>query len=107
MQQMSQDQADSFAQTIEGWENDAKTDQEIGGELFEENLGVAKLAIEKLGVDGLSEFLVASGAGSHPAIVKAFVKMGRLMKEDNPGSGGPTTPKTSRDVKLYPNNQPK
>lgn len=87
-----QAQQDAVAAQIESWEAACKNDKEIGGDGFDENIGLGKLALEKLGTPELRDFLTESGAGSHPEIVRMLVRMGKLMKEDNPGSAGGSPP---------------
>jgi len=102
VQSMVQEQQDAIAQQIESWDAAAKADKEFGGDKFDENLGIAKLALEKLGTPELKQFLVDSGAGSHPEVIRAFVRMGRLMKEDNPGAGAPPAEKKDIVDIMYP-----
>lgn len=102
MQEMVQGQTDAFTQQVTDWETAAKADKEFGGDKFDENLGVAMLGMEKLGTPELKDFLEKSGAGSHPEVLRAFYRVGKLLREDNPGSGDPTSEKADRVSVLYP-----
>ena len=106
VQKYAQEQSDAATAQISTWEADAKADKEIGGEAFDENIGTAKLALEKVGTPELTKFLTDSGAGSHPEVIRAFVKMGKLLKEDDPGGSsaeGGSAPQ-DRVARMYPNN---
>lgn len=94
--EMMQQQQQAYADQLKGWEDAVKIDKEIGGEAFDENLGLAKTALEKVGTPELKAFLEGTGAGSHPEVIRAFVRIGRLLKEDSPGSGTP--PNTKKDI---------
>ena len=68
-----------------------KADPEIGGERLGAAVAAASRVLERLAIPGLREALNVTGAGNHPAIVKAFVRIGRLLAEDrfSPGRDGP------------------
>ena len=105
VQETAQAQSDAFNQQVTDWEATAKADKEIGGDKFDENLGVAMLGMEKLGTPELKDFLEKSGAGSHPEVLRTFYRMGMLLKEDDPGSnGGNSGSKTDRVSIMYPDN---
>lgn len=104
-QEIAQGQSDAFTQQVTDWEATAKADKEFGGEKFDENIGLAKLGMEKLGTPELKDFLEKSGAGSHPEVLRTFYRMGLLLKEDTPGSnGGAPSGKTDRVSIMYPTN---
>lgn len=102
MEEMAQGQVDAFTQQVTDWESAAKADKEFGGDKFDENIGVAKLGMDKLGTPELKDFLEKSGAGSHPEVLRAFYRAGKLLREDNPGGGDPSTEKADRVSVLYP-----
>lgn len=95
-------QQDAVIEQVQSWEASVKADKEIGGDKFEENLGLAKLGLAKIGTPELQQFLTETGAGSHPEVVRAFVRLGRLLKEDNPGGGEPSAAKKDIVELLYP-----
>jgi hypothetical protein len=107
VQSFAQTQQDQFSEVITGWADSTKADKEIGGDDFDQNIGIAKTAIEKFGTPELSQFLHDSGAGSHPEIVRMFLKIGKLTQEDQPGSGSPVAKARTLSERLYPNDQPK
>lgn len=79
------------------WLNEAKADKEIGGEKFAENVMTANSALDALfpGVE-IRKFMDQTGLGNNPVVLKGFVKIGNMLKNDT--IHRPTTqpvPKTS------------
>lgn len=86
-----QRQAEAWQQQTEQWAADVKADKEIGGDKLPANLSAAQRAIDQFGTPELKEYLNGTGLGNNPELVKAFVKIGKAMSEDNmvsPGNGG-------------------
>lgn len=86
-----QRQAQAWQQQTEQWAADVKADKEIGGDKLPANLSAAQRAIDQFGTPELKEYLNGTGLGNNPELVKAFVKIGKAMSEDNmvsPGNGG-------------------
>lgn len=103
MQADSQASSDSYNQVVKDWVDEAKNDTEIGGDKFEENVGIAKRGIDKFGTPKLVEVLNQTGLGSHPELIPLFTRVGKLISEDSPGSGEPPLDATDRASVLYPN----
>ena len=57
----AQRQAESHAKLVESWVEQVKADKEIGGDKFDENLGIAKKALDTFGTPELKDVLHASG----------------------------------------------
>ncbi len=74
--------AQAFNDLQNKWAGEVKADPEIGGVRLESSLAAAARAIDGVAVPGLREALHVTGAGNHPAIVKAFVRLGQMMAED-------------------------
>ncbi|MDD4915725.1 MAG: hypothetical protein PHW13_11895 [Methylococcales bacterium] len=70
------------------WEAAIKADKELGGEKLPENLSVAWKALNALGSDALLQLLDKSGLGSHPDLIRAFYRAGKLISEDALVAGG-------------------
>jgi len=102
-----QSHQDSVIKTMDGWEAELKADKDFGGDNFDENISVAKNGVDKLNIEGLSDFLERSGLGSNPFIVKAFWAIGKMMKEDSPGAGNPPNQEKSREERMYPDDKPR
>jgi len=108
MQALAQANAKAYADLQTTWVNEIKADPEIGGTKLQSSLGLAANAIDRLGIPGLKEALDLTGAGNNPAVVRAFVAMGRMMSEDRfaAGNGAPAaSPKNPAQV-IY-GDQPK
>lgn len=85
--QMLQRQQQAHAQTVETWVEQVKADPEIGGAKFDASVAVAKEAMAKFGTPELKDVLMATGLGSHPAVVKFFYQVGKLVSADTHVSG--------------------
>ena len=88
------------------WVAAIKADKDIGGANLEANLAVAKKAVAHFGGADFAQYLNASGLGDHPALVKAFVKIGQAMADDSVagsvGSTASSAPQTDPLQQLYP-----
>lgn len=94
---------DAFNQLTQNWLTASKTDKEIGGENFEQNVQAARLALTKFGTPELTELFADYGVGNHPEVIRIFTRIGKLLKEDQPGNlTAPTTEKLTRTDILYP-----
>lgn len=85
---VQQRQAEAWQAQTEQWAADVKADKEIGGDKLTANLSAAQRALEKFGDPELKEYLDSTGLGNHPALVKAFIKVGKAMSEDKVVTGG-------------------
>lgn len=77
-----QRQIDAHAKTVSTWVEQVKNDPEIGGEKLEENLAIARKAIDVFGSRELKDVLASTGLGNHPAVVRAFLQAGKRITED-------------------------
>ncbi len=102
----TQSQTDAFNQLIEGWKKDTENDKEFGGENFDENLGIAKLALDKFATPEFKELIADHGIAYHPEFVRYNLAIGKLLKEDSPGRlGNAPSQKQDRVSVLYPNDK--
>jgi hypothetical protein len=69
------------------WLDASTSDKEFGGEALNENLGVAKKALDQFGSPDLNKLLASTGLGNHPEIIRAFYKVGKAIGEDKFVSG--------------------
>ena len=83
------------------WANSARTDQEIGGERFQENLGVAKKAMEAYASPELRQLLNESTLGNNPEVIRLFYRVGKDMSEDRLVTGQGGTNKAADPRSLY------
>lgn len=107
VQASSQSQVDTHDQLMNEWQEQSRNDKEFGGDKFEENVAIAKLAIKTHGTPELEKFLEQHGVGNHPEVIRFMVNAGKLLKPDTV-SGQTTTP-TSKGQNtidlLYPNDR--
>jgi hypothetical protein len=73
---------------VQEWAKSVREDKEIGGANFDANVKIAQRAIARFGDAELKQVLDQYGVGNHPAVVRAFLKVGREIKEDNLETGG-------------------
>ena len=102
-------EGETWAETITGWADKAKADKDIGGAKWDGTVAASRRAVETLGTPALKEYLNASGGGNHPELIRFMAKVGAMIKEDNPASGGAEgagKPAEAAHV-LFPNDAPK
>ena len=100
------DQQERFTKLKSEWVTAAEADTEIGGDHFTESVQAADAAVNKFGTPELKNVLKQFGLGNHPEFIRAFARVGKLMKEDSPGSlGNDPVPESILDTAdlLYPN----
>lgn len=90
--------------TVMEWREASRKDKEYGGTKFDENLAVAKKAVEKFGSKELLTALTDYGMGNHPEFIRFFYRVGKAIAEDKmfSGPGGERTPSDPASI-LYPN----
>ena len=94
----------AFNEQVETWKTDSRNDKEFGGEKFEENLSIAKLAIETHGSPEFQKLLDDHAISSHPEFVRFALNVGKGLKQDVPGAGNRAPGKPhDRAANLYPN----
>lgn len=106
VQASSQKQVDAFNQLVNDWLDQSRNDKEFGGDKFEQNVSIARSAIDKFGTPGLKQLLEEHGVGNHPELVRFMIKVGKLTVEDVPGGiTTPTSKAQDRVSLLYPNDK--
>ena len=88
------------------WEDEIKADTTIGGDKLDANLIKVSKFLDAMGTPELREALDATGAGSHPAIVRFFVKMAAEHAEGSPAGGAPPPVTSTVAQKMYPGMNP-
>jgi hypothetical protein len=86
----------AFVDLQNQWVSEIKADPDIGGDRLKASLASAGRAIDRLNIPGLREALNFTGAGNHPAVVKAFVRLGQMISEDRFRPGHPAVPQVPR-----------
>lgn len=99
-----QAQREQHSTLVESWAESVKADKEIGGDKLNENLAVARKAIDTFGTPELKELLNSTGLGNHPEVVKLAFKIGKAISEDGFVRGAPKSPGTESDLakSLFP-----
>lgn len=88
-QAIAQRSMQAFVDLQNQWVSEIKADPDIGGDRLKTSLASAARAIDRLEIPGLREALSFTGAGNHPAVVKAFVRLGQMIQEDRFRPGSP------------------
>lgn len=86
------------------WEKELKADNDFGGEKFEANVALARKGLEAVASPDLVQIMNDSGLGSHPAVVRAFHKVGTMVADTPFVTAAVTTdaPKSFGE-RMYPN----
>lgn len=93
---------DAFKEQMEQinakWIADTRADKEFGGDKLQENLAVAKRALDTFGSAELSKLLHESGLGNHPEIIRYNFRVAQAISEDRlvPGGLKPAAGKTAQ-----------
>lgn len=95
-------QAETHAKLVSTWVETIKADKEIGGDKFGENMAVARSALDAFGTPELKDVLNATGFGNHPAIIRAFYKIGKAISDDGLVKGSPPGPVTDLASRMFP-----
>lgn len=84
------------------WQNELKTDPEIGGDKLEPTVGRVAAMLDSTGVEWRDAF-IATGAGNNPAMIRMLAKLeARLNPRATPVNGPPAAPAgKSAAEKLY------
>jgi len=97
-------QLEVLQQARQNWAEATKTDQEFGGEKLNENLAVAKKAMDAFGSPELRKLLNESGLGNHPELIRVFFRAGKAISEDGFVPGGrASAPPADPAKRLFPN----
>ena len=88
-QQMQQVQ-----KVVSEWTAKAQSDTEFGGPQLNENLAVAKKALDAFGTPELKTLLNQSGLGNHPDVIRFMFRAGKALSEDKfvAGTAGASRP---------------
>ena len=100
----AENQVEAFNQMMTQWQTDSRSDNEIGGDKFDENVAIARTAVDKFGTPELKQLLTDHGVGNHPEMIRFMFRVGKLTREDVPGEGtnAPGNTPADRVSILYP-----
>jgi hypothetical protein len=74
---------EAFSGQRKEWLDKARADREFGGEKFDSNAVIARQAVVRFGDKELADVLNEYGLGDHPALIRAFWKVGKALAEDS------------------------
>lgn len=99
-----QAQQQAHSALVESWAEQVKAGKDLGGEKLQENLAVARKAIDAFGSPELKELLNSTGLGNHPEVVKLAFKIGKAISEDGFVRGQPKSAANESDLakSLFP-----
>lgn len=92
---------DQHKANVKEWVDSLRSDADIGGANLETSLKTANRALKQFGSPELSKLLTESGFAQHPAVIKAFHKIGQEISEDDFGGGGEAPATKSLADRLY------
>lgn len=97
------DLVESHNARIKGWIEESTNDKEIGGPEINRNIELAKRVVDTYGSPLLKQHLETTGFGSHPELLRLFVRIGKAYGEDRliRGSGTPQPAKKSAADLLF------
>lgn len=75
-------QAEQLGTARTQWADAARTDKEFGGDKLQENLAVAKKAMDAFASPELRSLLNDSGLGNHPEVIRLMYRAGKAISED-------------------------
>lgn len=87
---------EEWSNTVSSWAENAKKDPEIGGSKWDETARLAGGVVSRFGTPELAAYLDETGAGNHPEMIRLMAKIGSVISEDRPASGG-TAAKPAQD----------
>lgn len=107
IQEFVKDRQAENAQVQAQWLEQVKSDPEIGGEAFGQNVEIAKRALDKWASPEIRQYLEETQLGNNPNVVKFFVRIGKAMANDTlvvPGAQSGASGKTAEE-RMYPNHK--
>lgn len=94
-----------WSKRVSEWESQALIDKEIGGskDALKQSAELGGRVLNKFFPETVRKFLVDSGFGSHPDVIRGFSKLGKMMADDQLVREGPgsSTKKSMVDI-FYP-----
>lgn len=85
---LQQSQAEAQAEQVKAWAKAVTTDKEIGGAKWAENRAVIARARDAFATPELVSLMEQTGLGSHPEVIKLFVRVGKAISDDGHVIGG-------------------
>ncbi len=104
---MAAQQVEALTAVSNEWAESAKTDKEFGGDKLNENLAVAKKAMDAFASPELRTLLNESALGNNPEVIRMFYRVGKAISEDGfvVGGNASNTDKSAAQ-RMYPGMNP-
>lgn len=103
VQKLFTEQENAWKEVRQGWIQQAKSDEEFGGQKFQENMRHVAKAMDAFGSPELRQTLNESGLGDNPALIRFFYRVGKLAGEGDFLTGrGDTSGDVDPASVLYP-----
>ena len=81
---------EAHAAQVAQWEKDAKSDPVIGGAKYDENIATALKGVAAVADPEFRALMDQTGLGNHPAVIRAFLKVGQQIADTPVVKGIPT-----------------
>lgn len=98
----AQQAEEALVQQEAAFRKQCQVDPEIGGSKFDENLTYATRAVEAFSTPGLMHVLHTTGFGSHPEVVRFFVRVGKSLGEKPMPKGEEAASESSLAELMFP-----
>ena len=93
--------AEETAKVVQGWEQQIRTDPEIGGKDYERNMIEANRLLDKVAPEGFKEMLKKTGFGSHPDFMRVMVRLSKGSREDRFVHAGAAAPRQREPWEIF------
>ncbi|MGB1650806.1 MAG: hypothetical protein ACPHEP_07250, partial [Acidimicrobiales bacterium] len=105
-----QSMAEAYSERISSWADATKVDKELGGEQLDENLGLAKKAMESFASPELAKLIDTPsadnpdglGLGNHPEVIRLFYRVGKAISESELVTGDSKIEGPDSLQRMYP-----
>jgi len=109
-QQAQSQMADAYTERVSAWAEATKADKELGGEVLDENLGLAKRAMDAFASPELAKLIDTPssenpdglGLGNHPEVIRLFYRVGKAISESDLVTGDSKVEGADSLQKMYP-----
>jgi hypothetical protein len=93
---------ESWANTVNEWQESAKNDAEFGQAKFDESKLLAQQTLDKFHPEPeFKEFLESTGLGNHPSLVRLLVRVGKSISNDSFVDGSKHDGKSKDPAKVF------
>ena len=109
-QQAQSQMAEAYSERVSSWAEATKADKELGGEVLDENLGLAKRAMDAFASPELAKLIDTPstenpdglGLGNHPEVIRLFYRVGKAISESDLVTGDSKVEGPASLQKMYP-----